>query len=164
MRGAVDEATNTLPHRAFEDLPVGFTTSHGPVTVGEDAIVGFAAEFDPQPMHLDRVAGEASLLRGLAASGWHTCALFMRMLCDGLLLDSTSMGSPGVDELKWLRPVRPGDALTLNATVVDARASRSRPEVGLVRFEFVVTNQRAEAVMSMANVVMFRRRGTGAAA
>lgn len=153
-----------MPHRAFEDLPVGFSTSHGPVVVTEEAITAFAAEFDPQPMHLDRAAGEASLLGGLAASGWHTCALFMRLLCDGLLLDSTSMGSPGVDELKWLRPVRPGDALTLNATVVDARASRSRPEVGLVRFEFALTNQRDEAVMSMANVVMFRRRAAGAPA
>jgi acyl dehydratase len=87
--------------------------------------------------------------------------MFMRLLCDALLLDSTSMDSPGIDELKWLRPVRPGDALTLHAVVVEARASRSRPDVGLVRFEFTVTNQRDDAVMTMTNVVMFRRRASG---
>lgn len=131
------------------------------MTITEEAIVAFAREFDPQPMHIDRAAGEASILGGLAASGWHTSAIFMRLLCDGLLLDSTSMGSPGIDELKWLRPVRPGDGLTLHAVVVEARASRSRPDVGLVRFEFTVTNQRDEAVMTMTNLVMFRRRASG---
>jgi acyl dehydratase len=144
--------------RYFEDFREGERLTHGPTTVTEADIVGFAAEFDPQPFHLDPVAARDTLLDGLAASGWHSCAVLMRQMCEAFLLDSASMGSPGVEEVKWLRPVRPGDALSMEAEVKDVRASRSRPEMGLVTFAFALRNQRGEAVMTMANVIMFGRR------
>lgn len=133
------------------------------MTVAAADIVSFAEEFDPQPFHLDEAAGEESLLGGLAASGWHTCCLMMRMICDGFLLRAAGMGSPGIEEVKWLKPVHPGDALQLEATVIDARASRSRRDMGLVKFEFALLNQRDERVVTMLNLVMFARRPNGSA-
>ena len=144
---------------AFEDFTAGTTRRHGATTMTREAIVAFATEFDPQPFHLDEAAGKASLLGGLAASGWHTCAVMMRLICDGLLLDATSMGSPGVEELRWSKPVRPGDTLSLVWTVIETRASKSRSDMGLVKFRFELVNQRDEQVLSMSNVVMFGRRG-----
>src|SRR5262245_45607051 len=117
---------------AFEDFVEGASMTFGSKTITADEIIEFAGEFDPQPMHLDEAAGKASLLGGLAASGWHTCCIFMRMLCDGFLLDSTSQGSPGIDYAKWKRPVVAGDRLTGRVTIVSARASKSRPGIGLV--------------------------------
>lgn len=116
------------------------------------------------PFHLDEAAGEDSLLGGLSASGWHSCCLMMRMICDGFLLDSAGMGSPGIEEVRWLRPVHPGDSLSLEATVTEARTSRSRPDMGLVKFEFALANQRGERVTSMSNLVMFARRPLAAEA
>jgi acyl dehydratase len=148
----------------FEDFTVGRVFRFGPVAVSAEDIVAFAAEFDPMPFHLDAAAGEDSLLGGLAASGWHSCCLMMRMICDGFLLDSASMGSPGLEEVRWLKPVHPGDSLSLEATVTEARTSRSRPDMGLVKFEFVLANQRGERVTSMSNLVMFARRPLAAEA
>src|SRR5262245_30996305 len=113
---------------------------HGPRRVTRDEMVEFAAEFDPQPMHLDEAAARASMLGGLAASGWFACCILMRMSADGFVLNSSSMGAPGVDEVRWLVPIRPGDDLTLRATVLDVRASKSRPDMGFVRFAFELTN------------------------
>jgi acyl dehydratase len=144
--------------RTFEDFTAGTTHRHGATLMTRESIVGFATEFDPQPFHLDEAAGEASLLGGLAASGWHSCAVMMRLICDGLLLDATSMGSPGVEELRWSKPVRPGDTLSLLWTVLETRASNSRADMGLVKFRFELVNQRDEKVLSMQNVVMFGRR------
>ncbi len=145
--------------RVFEDFRPGLSERFGAVRLTEADIVAFARDYDPQPFHLDHAAGAASLLGGLAASGWHSCCVMMRLICDGLLLDAASMGSPGIEELKWSRPVRPGDTLTLVWRVLEARASRSRPDMGLVTFDFNLVNQRDEPVVAMRNVVMIGRRG-----
>ena len=97
---------------AFEDFVEGGSIDLGAKDVTAEEIVEFAGEFDPQPMHLDEAAGKASILGGLSASGWHTCAIFMRLICDAFLLDSTSQGAPGVDRIKWKKPVLAGDRLT----------------------------------------------------
>ena len=120
----------------WEDFTPGRCFVHGPRRIDRDEMVAFAAEFDPQPMHLDEAAARASMLGGLAASGWYGCCILMRMCADAFVLDSTSMGAPGVDEVRWLAPIRPGDELTLRATVLDTRTSRSRPDMGFVRFSF----------------------------
>ncbi len=144
--------------RYFEDFREGDVLPLGPRLVTREEIVAFAAEFDPQPFHLDEEAAKDSLLGGLAASGWHTTAMFMRMMCDGFLLRSSSLGSPGVDQLKWLRPVRPGDTLAGTATVLSTRASQSRPEMGIVSFLFEIANQRREPVMRIRNPMLLARK------
>ena len=144
--------------RYFEDFEPGLELPFGPHMVTRAEIVAFAAEFDPQPMHLDEAAAADTLLGGLAASGWHTCALFMRMAYDGWVADSASLGSPGVDSMKWMRPVRPGDVLSGRSVVLDARASKSRPQIGLVRFRHEVENERSEPVLVGENTIMLSRR------
>lgn len=153
-----------MPRIHWEDFAAGSVAEFGPRLVTREEIVAFATEFDPQPFHLDDAAAKATLLGGLSASGWHTCAMLMRIMCDGFLLDSTSMGSPGVEEVKWLAPVRPGDSLTVRRTVLDARASQSRPEMGLVRFLFELFNADGIRVMTLTCTNMFARRAPGAAA
>jgi acyl dehydratase len=147
--------------RYFEDFHPGETLSLGSKTVSRDEIVAFAAEFDPQPFHLDEEAGQASLLGGLAASGWHTASMLMRLLCDNLLLASSCKGSPGVEDLRWMRPVHPGDTLTASAEVVSTRALRSRPDLGLVQFVFTLKNQEDAPVMSEKSAILFERREVG---
>lgn len=147
-----------LPRLYFEDFKPGSVTEYGPRLVTREEIVGFAAEFDPQPMHLDEDAGRASMLGGLGASGWHSCAVVMRMMCDGFLLDSSSMGAGSVEEVKWLAPVRPGDRLTLRATVLDARLSRSRPDMGIINMQYDVFNAAGERVMTMRSPSLMGRR------
>jgi acyl dehydratase len=142
----------------YEDFVVGEVREMGPRTVTREEIVAFAAEFDPQPMHLDENAAKQTILGGLAASGWHTCSIMMRLLCDGLILNSTSQGSPGIDEAKWKQPVRPGDALTVRHTILEKRESKSRPGVGLVRQLCDVVNQRGESVMEIRFTAMFGKR------
>ncbi len=144
---------------AFEDFTEGTVIDLGSKEMSAQEIVAFAAEFDPQPMHLDEAAGRASILGGLSASGWHTCAVFMRLLCDAFLLDSTSQGAPGVDEIKWKRPVLAGDTLSGRTTVLAARESRSRPTIGLVTLRSELFNQQGEAVLELSNSVMFLKRG-----
>ena len=144
--------------RAFEDFAVGLELALGPCRVSREELVAFAAEFDPQPFHLDEAEAAHSPLKGLATSGWHTCALFMRMMCDAFLLDSTSMGSPGIDTLKWVKPVRPGDVLSGTSTVLEARASNSRPGMGIVRFHHEIRNGAGDIVMWMENPILFARR------
>lgn len=144
--------------RYFEDFQPGQELPLATHRISRAEIVAFAAEFDPQPFHLDESAAADTLLGGLAASGWHTCALFMRMLYDGWLSDCASMGSPGVDTLKWLRPVRPGDVLSGRSIVLEVRPSRSRPDRGFVRFRHEVTNAAGEMVLLLENPVMLGRR------
>jgi acyl dehydratase len=148
---------------AFEDFSPGRVFDLGSKLVSRDEVLAFAAAFDPQPLHLDEVAAEASVLGGLSASGWHSCAMLMRMMCDAYLLDSTSQGSPGIDSLRWLKPVRPGDTLRARMTVLAARGSQSRPQIGLVRSEWAVFNQADEQVLSMEGWTMFARRSASSA-
>ena len=142
----------------WEDFIVGSVAEYGPRLVTREEIIAFAAEFDPQPMHMDEDFARTTMLGGLAASGWHTCSIGMRMIADGFILDSASMGAPGVEEVRWLKPVRPGDELTLRRTVLDVRPLRSRPEWGLVRFRFEMLNQAGELMMTQENVNFFGRR------
>jgi len=142
----------------WEDFAPGQVSEFGCTTMTREAIVGFASQFDPQPFHLDEAAAEATMFGGLIASGWHTAATAMRMMCDAYLLRSASLGSPGLDELKWLQPVRPGDTLGVRLTVLDVRPMQSKPRVGLVQNRWEVLNQRAEVVMRMEGWGMFRRR------
>lgn len=147
---------------AYEDFVEGASFALGTKSVTADEIVEFALEFDPQPMHLDEAAGKASILGGLSASGWHICAMFMRLLCDGFLLDSTSEGSPGIEYVKWKKPVLAGDTLTGKTTVLGARISKSRPQLGIVTIRSELTNQRGEAVFELQNTGMFLTRQAAA--
>jgi acyl dehydratase len=113
---------------------------------------------------VDEAAAKRSIYGGLIASGWHTCAMVMRMMCDAYLLDSDSVGSPGIDNLKWLKPVRPGDTISARRTTLETRASKSKPDIGIVNNLWEVFNQKGEMVMSMQGYGMFRRRHPGSAA
>jgi acyl dehydratase len=142
----------------FEDFVAGDVVTYGSRTLSADDIIAFASEYDPQPMHVDAQAARMSFAGTLIGSGWHTCAVVMRMFYDHVLVDSTSMGSPGVDEGRWVKPVRPGDTLRVRQTIVETRASRSRPDMGLVDFAFDVLNQHEETVYRQRAWVMFGRR------
>lgn len=143
---------------AYEDFEEGVSISVGTKLVSAEEIIDFAKEFDFQPMHLDEEAGRASILGGLSASGWHTCCMFMRMLCDGILLHSTSQGSPGIDFVKWRKPVLAGDTLTGRCTVLAKRTSQSRPGLGFVTIRSELANQRDEVVLELQNTGMFLAR------
>jgi acyl dehydratase len=143
---------------AYDDLRAGASISLGSKLVTAEEVIEFATEFDFQPMHLDEEAGNASILGGLSASGWHTCCMFMRMLCDGFLLDSTSQGSPGIEYARWKKPVLAGDVLTGQCTVVDKRTSSSRPGLGFVKIRSELYNQRGEQVFELENTAMFLTR------
>jgi len=149
-----------LPKYYFEDFVPDSVEEFGPRAVTREEIVDFAAQFDPQPMHLDDEAARATMLGGLAASGWHTCGILMRMICDGFLLDSASLGAPGVDEVRWLKPVRPGDSLTFRRKVLEKRVSNSRPSMGFVKFAFSLINQHGDTMITMVVPVMIGRRDT----
>lgn len=142
----------------WEDFTPGRVFQHGPRIVSREEIVAFAAEFDPQPMHLDEDAARATLLGGLGASGWHSCCIVMRMCTDSFVLNSASMGAPGVDEVKWLVPIRPGDELTFRATVLETRLSRSRSDMGFVRFLFELLNRTGKPSMTLVTSLMMGRR------
>jgi acyl dehydratase len=142
----------------FEDLTPGRVFDLGSIEVTEDEIIEFATRFDPQPFHVDPQAGAASHFGGLVASGWHTCALFMRLLVDGIVSETTSMGSPGMDEVRWTAPVRPGDTLTGTFTVDEARPSASKPDRGIVRSICEMRNQDGTVVLTMRGMGMYGRR------
>ena len=146
----------------FEDFTPGRRFDFAERTLTARDIVAFAREFDAQPIHLDEAAGRASILGGLAASGWHTSAVMMRMLYEAYIRGSTSEGSPGVDSMEWKRPVLAGDTLGGHCVVLDARASRSRPEIGIVRLRAEVTNQRGEIVAIAEYINMMRLSDKGA--
>ena len=141
----------------WEDFPVGHHMDFGDTPVSREAVIGFASQFDPQPFHVDDEAAKLSLFGGLCASGWHTCAMAMRMMCDAYLLESASLGSPGIDALRWRKPVYPGDTLRMSLDVVDARPMASKPDVGLVKSQWTLFNQHGEAVLTMEGWGMFRR-------
>jgi acyl dehydratase len=149
---------------AYEDFTDGLVIDLGEKLVTAEEIIEFASEFDFQPMHLDEEAGKASILGGLSASGWHTCCIFMRMMCDAFLLDSTSQGAPGLSYVRWKRPVLAGDTLNGASTVTSRRESASRPNLGFVTVHHALTNQRGEVVAEFENTGMFLKRNPGAAA
>jgi acyl dehydratase len=120
--------------------------------------VAFARDWDPQPFHVDETAAAASIYGGLIASGWHTACVFMRLFVEGLLGRAAALGSPGIDELRWLRPVRPGDTLEGRLEVLEVRPSRSKPDRGMVRLRSVLVNQDQEEVLTFIGNVLFRRR------
>ncbi|MFB2550632.1 MaoC family dehydratase [Ensifer soli] len=146
---------------AFEDFHVGRRFAYAPVTVAAEAMLSFARSFDPQPMHLDEEAGRAGILGGLSASGWFTASLGMRMMADAFVRDSTSQGSPGIDRMDWRKPVFAGDVLAGESVVLDARPSRSRPGIGIVRFRNEITRAAAggsETVALSECAILFRCR------
>jgi acyl dehydratase len=152
-----------VPKLHWEDFTAGQVAEYGPLEVSAEEIKAFAAEFDPQPMHLDEEAARATLVGGLCASGWHSCAILMRIIADGFILDSSSMGGTGCGEIKWLAPVRPGDRLRVRAHVLDTRASASRPDMGFVNFRFDMLNADGVRVMTLTPHLMFGRRPTAPA-
>jgi acyl dehydratase len=167
--GRVEIAANSGHNRAlvlaipnmtltFEDFPPGHFGSFGPRHVTREEILAFAAEFDPQPMHLDEEAASQSMLKGLAGSGWHLCSIMMRMMFDGFIGRTASLGSPGVNELRWLAPFRPGDDLMLDVEIADARVSRSRPSTGIVTFKCVMRNVAGQLLCEMISPIIIERR------
>lgn len=148
--------------RYFEDFAVGqrFRSTES-VTVTAERIKSFAAEFDPQPFHLDEESARASFFGGLAASGWHTAALTMRLLVGSDMRPAGGNIGAGGEELKWPRPVRPGDVLRLEAEVIDVRPSRSRPDIGIVKVRLTTFNQRDEPVQLTTPAMIVLRRGSG---
>jgi len=147
-----------MPRLFFEDFTPGLTQVYGPVQVSRDDIIAFAREYDPQPFHIDEVAAKNTFVGALIASGWHSCSILMRLIAEGFLLDASSMGAPGVEFVKWVQPVRPGDTLRAKVTVLESKASKSRPTIGLVRFHFELLNQSDEVVLVQSNWIMFGRR------
>jgi acyl dehydratase len=142
----------------FEDFPDGLEVDLGEVTFTVDEIITFARQFDPQPMHTNPDAARGSIYGGLIASGWHTVGAYMRLLVDSVVGQSASVGSPGIDNLRWLKPVRPGDTLRGHFTVIEARPSNSRPDWGIVRSRGEMTNQHGEVVMRLEAANFFTRR------
>ena len=146
------------PTRFWEDYEVGAVYDIGSKLMTKEDIVDFASKFDPQPFHLDEEAGRRSIFGGLAASGWHTCSAVMRLLVDNYVSRETSLGSPGVDEIRWLKPVLAGDTISARIRILDKKASRSRPEMGSIFNQYEVYNQDGVLVMTMKGVGLFRRR------
>jgi acyl dehydratase len=144
--------------RYWEDFAVGDVTDVGPVTVSAEEIVEFASRYDPQPFHVDEEAAKASPFGGLIASGWHTTALFMGMFVPAVLLDSASLGSPGVEEIRWTAPVRPGDTLSGRSTVTEVRPSSTNARRGTVFTTNEVFNQDGVLVMTLKARGFFARR------
>jgi len=147
-----------MSERYFEDYPPGAVFEGGTVEVSEAEILEFARRYDPQTMHTDPAAAAHGFFGGLIASGWHTAALMMRLFAAHFLSPASSLASPGIDELRWLKPVRPGDVLSLRVTVTEARRSRSKPDQGVVRSLVEVLNQEGEVVMSLWPISLIRCR------
>lgn len=142
----------------FEDFAAGLTFTSQPRKVLAEEIIAFASEFDPQPMHLSEDGGKASILGGLAASGWHTSAIMMRLMFDTFLQDTAAEGSPGLDYLDWRKPVLAGDELTLKSTVLSVKQLNSKPGLGMVTFRHEVSNQKGDIVLQTENPAMVRMR------
>ncbi len=147
-----------INERYFEDYVPGPVFEYGPIAVTEAEVIGFAKKFDPQYIHTDPVKAARGPFGGLIASGWHTSSLMMRLYADNYLSSVASLASPGIDELRWLKPVRPGDSLWIRVTALDARLSKSKPDLGVVRVYVEVVNQNREVVMTVKTVNLFRRR------
>ena len=145
----------------FEDFPVGMAVEMAGPTLTRESILEYARRYDPQPFHVDEAAAKESIYGGLIASGWQTVSLVMRMICDAYLLEAASLGSPGVNEVRWLKPVRPGDTIRLRMRVLESKPSTSKPDRGTVLHRWEVFNQKDELVLTMEGYGMFRRRAAG---
>jgi acyl dehydratase len=141
-----------------EDLEIGKPYDCGSKTVTKDEIIAFGRAWDPQPLHVDEEAAKLTLVGGLCASGWHTCAIMMRIVADGFILESSSLGATGCKEVKWLAPVRPGDRLRVRMEVLDTRPSTSRPDLGFVNARLDMLNADGVRVMTLTPHLMFGRR------
>jgi len=149
---------NQLSERYLEDFAVGQTFGSGRLHIDKERVLAFAAEFDPQPFHLDEAAARRSIFGGLAASGWHTAAATMRLLTESDLKPAGGIIGAGLDECRWPRPVRPGDELRVECEVLEVRPSKSRPEQGLIKLRTTTLNQDGEAVLvHVVNLVVLRR-------
>ncbi len=155
----------TVPpkERYFEDFQPGEVLEFGEYRITEEEMLEFATRYDPQPFHIDRKAGAESIYGGLIASGWMTGSVMMRMLVDHFISPASSMGSPGVDDIRWVKPVRPGDRLHLRVTIVDARRSQSKPDRGVVQVQQEMINQDGETVMSIRGMSLNRCRSAAPA-
>ena len=142
----------------WEDFSTGQVAVYGPRRITAEEIKAFAIQFDPLPMHIDEEAARSTMLGGLCASGWHSCAILSRMVVDGFLADSSSMGGRGCDEVKWLAPVRPDDELSVRAHVLATHASARKPDRGFVKFLFEMVNGAGACVLTMTADLMFGRR------
>ncbi len=149
---------NTQFKTYWEDFETGERKNIGSVVVDKDEVIKFASRYDPQPFHVDEAFAKQTIYGGLIASGWHTCAMVMRLMCDSYLLESASLGSPGIENVRWLRPVRPGDRLTAFRTIEETRLSTSRPDRGIVKTLWEVENQKSELVLTMSGIQFFLRR------
>jgi acyl dehydratase len=150
-----------MPFRYFEDFTAGQTVELGSHEFTSESIIAFARAYDPQPMHTDPERARESPYGGLIASGWHTVGMYMRLLVDGLIGDTVSLGSPGLDHLRWLKPVRPGDVLHARITFLETTPSRSKPDRGILRSRGEMLNQDDEVVMSLEAVNFLGRRPVG---
>lgn len=144
--------------RYFDDFRIGEKTQLGSREVTEDEMFAFAQQWDPQRIHVDRDFAAAAHFGGIIASGWYTCAVFMRLLVDGMLKEASAIASPGVDTIRWIRPVRPGDVLRAEAVVIETTASQTKPDRGLVKHDCKVFNQAGELVMTLRTLALFSRR------
>ena len=142
----------------WEDFRVGDSSEMGRHTFTEEEILAFGRQFDPQPFHADLAAAGESVFGGLIASGWHTCSVGMRLMVQSYLGKTLSLGSPGIDDIRWLKPVRPGDTLVYRRTVVESRASTTRKGVGLVKHRWEAVNQHGELVLTMEGWGLFGRK------
>ncbi len=142
----------------FDDIALDVTLETAACTVTETEVIDFATQFDPQPFHVDPAAAKDSFFKGMIASGWHTCAIAMRLMVDKYVNNSASLGSPGLDNIRWLAPVRAGDTISYQRVTIAARVSESKPDIGLVQSRWEARNQRGEKVMTMEGWGMFRRR------
>jgi len=144
--------------KVFEDFEVGATDIFGDYLITEQEIIEFAEKYDPQPIHTDPEFAKRSFHGGLIASGWLTCGVMMRMMCDHILTKSTSIGSPGVDNLRWLTPVKPGDRLRVSVKILSARKSQSKPGIGIINYEVKLLNQLDKPVMTLTSAGLFLTR------
>jgi acyl dehydratase len=147
-----------ITERYFEDYIPGSVFEYGSILVDEPEVIEFAKKFDPQGIHIDAEAAGRGPFGGLIASGWHTAGIMMRLLADNFVTKVASLGSPGVDELRWIKPVRPGDLLKIRVSVIESKRSRSKPDRGIVRTTIEVLNQKEEVVMSLNAMHLFQCR------
>ena len=149
-----------MTKRYFEDFKVGDIEEFGNYETSQEDIIEFATEFDPQPFHIDPEAAKEHFFGGIIASGWHTGSMLMRMIVDNQVLNSTSMGSPGIDELRWIQPVRPNETLTAHSEVLLSTPHKYKEDRGFVKFKHTILNQSSEIKMTMVSTILFRKRPT----